>query len=121
MRLLGQFVFVVSQFVIRVPCPSHGRESPIPVAMTASEFKRPVGQSRRATGELAVRPKLFLSCCGTCVSLQPVTVALVFYVWLKKIAHITISTDIDMDVDVDVDMDRDRDKDGTWTGTWTLT
>ena len=38
------------------------------MAMTASEFKRSVGHSRRATGELTVRPKLFLSCdCGTCV------------------------------------------------------
>ena len=49
--------------------------------MTASEFKRPVGHSRRATGELIVRPKFFLSCCGMCVSFQLVIVAFVFYVW----------------------------------------
>ena len=64
---------------MRVPCASHVRESPIPVAMTSD-------------GELTVRPKLFLSCCGMCVPFQLVTVALVFYVWLKKIARITIST-----------------------------
>ena len=77
---------------MRVPCASHVRESPIPEAMTASEFRRLGGHSRRATGELTVRPKLFLSCCGMCVPFQLVTVAFVFYVWLKKIARITIST-----------------------------
>ena len=64
--------------MIIVPCASHVCESPVPVAMTVSEYKRGVGHSRRATGELTVRPKVFLSCCGTCVSFQLVIVALVF-------------------------------------------
>ena len=86
-----QFVFVVSQFCNKVSLRKPRTGEPNPRGNDLKIIQASSWAFPKSDGELAVRHKLFLSCSGTCVSFQPVTVALVFHVWLKKIARITIS------------------------------